>query len=138
MPGPADARSRPCDGAERIGFTPLRVTSLVDNQPPGSITTYVIELDPDGLPTTGDRSGSSWEEPPHCWPACHRLPGLETSNTGRARSGDPDGEVQTSVQLIQDIDLRPVRFGGGDPGGPLRSSTALMIGQPGKPTEGHA
>ena len=30
---------------ERLGSTPLRATSLADDQPPGSITTYVIQLD---------------------------------------------------------------------------------------------
>jgi hypothetical protein len=31
---------------ERQGSTPLRTTSFADDQPPGSITTYVIDLDP--------------------------------------------------------------------------------------------
>jgi len=30
---------------ERLGSMPLRATSFADDQPPGSITTYVIELD---------------------------------------------------------------------------------------------
>ena len=44
---------------QRLGSAPLRATSLADDQPPGSITTYVIELDRNGPTAMQDRNGSN-------------------------------------------------------------------------------
>jgi O-Glycosyl hydrolase family 30 len=41
---------------ERLGSTPLGITSFADDQPPASITTYVIDLDPSD--EGGDGAGS--------------------------------------------------------------------------------